>query len=107
MNEPTEGPWDYQILRDSLEAEGFKFDDEAGGVHCNWFWAQLGGTTPTGRPFYYRCKHGTATLTWTDICPDLSVDHAGEEYEQDPEPQGVAASLHRLITAASGAVGDA
>lgn len=92
---------DYDILRERLEAEGFTFDSEAGGVHCNWFWSQLGGTTPDGRPFYYRLKYGHATLVWTDIAPDLGTEHAGEDVEPDPDPDIVTASLHRLLAAAS------
>lgn len=93
-------PRDYDVLRERLEAEGFEFDSEAGGVHCNYFWSQLGGITPEGRPFYYRLKYGYASLTWTDLVPDLSVDHAAEDVDDDPSPDVVVASLHRLIEAA-------
>jgi hypothetical protein len=92
---------DYEILRERLEAEGFTIDPDT-GVHCNYFWAQTAGTTPEGRPFYYRLKYGTATLTWTDLVPDLSDEHAAEDIDDEPNPDLVAASLHRLITAAGG-----
>lgn len=91
---------DYKVLRDRLEAEGFTIDPDT-GVHCNYFWAQTAGTTPTGRPFYYRLKYGMAHLTWTDLAPDLGVHHAEEDVDEEPDPDIVMASLHRLIEAAS------
>jgi hypothetical protein len=90
-------PRDYEVLRERLEAEGFTFDDEAGGVHCNWFWSQLGGTTPDGRPFYYRWKHGGISLHIGSDLDLMDEPDAEEDSDDDPSPDLIIASLYRLI----------